>query len=107
MIGRHLILAAILGIAASAASAGPAENKATATRIFTERMGQGDFSHRCARFTGPASSPMASAATSPWPRTRRRAGPLRAAFPDLAVRVDRIIAEVRPRCGPLEQHRHQ
>lgn len=92
MSGRHLMLAAVLGIAATAAQAGPAENKATATRIFTERMGQGNFSVD-AEIYGPGFVAHGFGRDFTIAEDQASGRALRAAFPDLAVRVDRIIAE--------------
>jgi predicted ester cyclase len=85
--------AALLVLAgAGPAAAGPAENKAVAARVLLERMGQGRF-ELDAEIYGPGFVAHGFGRDFTLAEDRASGERLRAAFPDLAVRVDRIVAE--------------
>ena len=92
MIGRSLIVAIAMTAAAVPAQAGPAENKATVTRLLVERMGQGRFDLE-PQIYGPGFVAHGFGRDFTLDEDRASGQALRAAFPDLQVGVDRIIAE--------------
>lgn len=92
MIRSVLLVAAALQIAALPARAGPAENRATAARILLERMGQGRFEID-ADIYGPGFVAHGFGRDFTLAEDQASGRALRAAFPDLAVRVDRSVAE--------------
>lgn len=76
----------------AAAIAGPAENKVVATRVLVEKMGQGRFEIQPELYgAGFVAHGFGRNFTLAEDEASGRA--LRAAFPDLKVRVDRIVAE--------------
>jgi hypothetical protein len=82
----------VLAGALPAAAAGPAENKAVAVRVLLERMGQGRFDID-AEIYGPGFVAHGFGRDFTLAEDRASGAGLRATFPDLAVRVDRIVAE--------------
>jgi len=92
MIGRSLAMAASLALAAPAGAAAPAANKATAARVLLERMGQGRFEID-AEIYGPGFVAHGFGRDFTLAEDQASGRGLRAAFPDLQVRVDRIVRE--------------
>ena len=74
------------------ALAGPAENKAVATRVIVEKMGQGRFDIQ-PEIYGPGFVAHGFGRDYTLAEDEASGKQLRAAFPDLKVSVDRIVAE--------------
>ena len=89
---RPMLLTAALLLAAPPAKAGPEENRRTASRILLERMGQGRFEID-SEIYGPGFVAHGFGRDYTLAEDQASGRALRAAFPDLAVRVDRIVAE--------------
>jgi steroid delta-isomerase-like uncharacterized protein len=89
---RSFILMAALLLTAAPAVAGPAENRATAARVLLERMGQGRFEID-AEIYGPGFVAHGFGRNFTLAEDQASGRALRAAFPDLAVRVERTAAE--------------
>lgn len=86
-----LIPALLLALPA-AAIAGPAENKAVASRVILEKMGQGRFDIQPELY-GPDFVAHGFGRNFTLAEDEASGRQLRAAFPDLKVKLDRIIAE--------------
>lgn len=91
MLVRPTYLAIALTFSAPA-HAGPSENRATASRVLLERMGQGRFDIDPELY-GPGFVAHGFGRDFSYAEDRASGGALRAAFPDLAVRVSRTVAE--------------
>jgi steroid delta-isomerase-like uncharacterized protein len=89
---RSLLPAVVLLLSATPAAAGPEENRATASRILLERMGQGRFEID-AEIYGPGFVAHGFGRNFTLAEDQASGRALRAAFPDLAVRVERTAAE--------------
>lgn len=89
---RSVLLAAVLLATAATAQAGPAENRATASRVLLERMGQGRFEID-AEIYGPGFVAHGFGRDFSLAEDQVSGRALRAAFPDLAVRVERTAAD--------------
>ena len=76
----------------AAAIAGPAENKAVASRVILEKMGQGRFDIQPELY-GPGFVAHGFGRDFTLAEDEASGRQLRAAFPDLKVKLDRIIAE--------------
>ena len=76
----------------AAAIAGPAENKAVASRVILEKMGQGRFDIQPELY-GPRFFAHGFGRDFTLAEDEASGRQLRAAFPDLKVKLDRIIAE--------------
>ena len=87
-----LIPAALLVSLPAAAPAGPAENKAIASRVMLEKMGQGRFDIQPELY-GPGFVAHGFGRDYTLAEDEASGRHLRSAFPDLVVKVDRIIAE--------------
>ena len=87
-----LFPALLLASLPAAALAGPAENKAVASRVLLEKMGQGRFDIQPELY-GPGFVAHGFGRNYTLAEDEASARQLRAAFPDLVVKVDRIIAE--------------
>jgi steroid delta-isomerase-like uncharacterized protein len=87
-----LFPALLLASLPAAAIAGPAENKAVASRVLLEKMGQGRFDIQPELY-GPGFIAHGFGRNYTLAEDEASARQLRAAFPDLVVKVDRIIAE--------------
>ena len=87
-----LFPALLLASLPAAALAGPAENKAVASRVLLEKMGQGRFDIQPELY-GPGFVAHGFGRNYTLAEDEASARRLRAAFPDLVVKVDRIIAE--------------
>jgi steroid delta-isomerase-like uncharacterized protein len=87
-----LFPALLLASLPAAAIAGPAENKAVASRVLLEKMGQGRFDIQPELY-GPGFIARGFGRNYTLAEDEASARQLRAAFPDLVVKVDRIIAE--------------
>ena len=87
-----LFPALLLASLPAAAIAGPAENKAVASRVLLEKMGQGRFDIQPELY-GPGFVAHGFGRNYTLAEDEASGRQLRAAFPDLAVKVDRIIAE--------------
>jgi steroid delta-isomerase-like uncharacterized protein len=92
MIRSFMLAAAALLVAAPPARAGPAENRAIAARVLLERMGQGRFEID-GEIYGPGFVAHGFGRDFTLAEDQASGRALRAAFPDLAVRVDRSVAE--------------
>jgi steroid delta-isomerase-like uncharacterized protein len=87
-----LFPALLLASLPAAALAGPAANKAVASRVLLEKMGQGRFDIQPELY-GPGFVAHGFGRNYTLAEDEASARQLRAAFPDLVVKVDRIIAE--------------
>ena len=87
-----LFPALLLASLPAAAIAGPAENKAVASRVLLEKMGQGRFDIQPELY-GPGFIAHGFGRNYTLAEDEASGRQLRAAFPDLVVKVDRIIAE--------------
>ena len=87
-----LIPAVLLFTLPAAATAGPAENKVTASRVILEKMGHGRFEIQ-QEIYGPCFSAHGFGRDYTLAEDEASGKHLRAAFPDLKVSVDRMIAE--------------
>ena len=87
-----LFPALLLASLPAAAIAGPAENKAVASRVLLEKMGQGRFDIQPELY-GPGFVAHGFGRNYTLAEDEASGRQLRAAFPDLVVKVDRIIAE--------------
>jgi steroid delta-isomerase-like uncharacterized protein len=87
-----LFPALLLASLPAAAIAGPAENKTVASRVLLEKMGQGRFDIQPELY-GPGFIAHGFGRNYTLAEDEASARQLRAAFPDLVVKVDRIIAE--------------
>lgn len=76
----------------TAAIAGPAENKIVASRVILEKMGQGRFDIQDELY-GPGFVAHGFGRDYTLAEDEASGKQLRAAFPDLKVKVDRVIAE--------------
>lgn len=88
----RLIYASLLLLPATTAIAGPAENKAVATRVIVEKMGQGRFDIQPELY-GPGFVAHGFGRDYTLAEDEASGKHLRSAFPDLSVKVERIIAE--------------
>lgn len=86
------IAAAALLLLPAAAAAGPAENKAVAARVLLEKMGQGRFDI-IGEIYGPGFVAHGFGRDYSLAEDDQSGRMLRAAFPDLRVAVDRVVAE--------------
>lgn len=89
---RLSALIALLLLLPAAAMAGPAENKALASRIILEKMGKGRFDIQ-SEIYGPGFIAHGFGRDYTLAEDEASGRQLRAAFPDLATKVERIIAE--------------
>lgn len=89
---RFSALLSILLLLQAPAFAGPAENKAVATRVIIEKMGQGRFDIQPELY-GPGFVAHGFGRDYTLAEDEASGKQLRAAFPDLRVSVDRILAE--------------
>jgi steroid delta-isomerase-like uncharacterized protein len=87
-----LVYASLLLLPATTAIAGPADNKAVATRVIVEKMGQGRFDIQPELY-GPGFVAHGFGRDYSLAEDEASGKHLRSAFPDLAVKVERIIAE--------------
>jgi steroid delta-isomerase-like uncharacterized protein len=87
-----LVPAVLLFMLPVAATAGPAENKITASRVILEKMGQGRFEIQ-PEIYGPGFIAHGFGRDYTLAEDEASGKHLRSAFPDLKVSVDRIIAE--------------
>ena len=92
MLRMSAIFAAALLVLPAAVNAGPAENKVTASRVILEKMGQGRFDIQPELY-GPGFVAHGFGRDYTLAEDEASGRQLRAAFPDLKVSVDRIIAE--------------
>jgi steroid delta-isomerase-like uncharacterized protein len=91
---RTLLLVSALVFSAlpTSAIAGPAENKAVASRVILEKMGQGRFDIQ-PEIYGPGFVAHGFGRDFTLAEDEASGKQLRAAFPDLQLKLDRIIAE--------------
>ena len=92
MLRMSASFAAALLVLPAAVNAGPAENKVTASRVILEKMGQGRFDIQPELY-GPGFVAHGFGRDYTLAEDEASGRQLRAAFPDLKVSVDRIIAE--------------
>lgn len=92
MLRMSAIFAAALLVLPAAVNAGPAENKVTASRVILEKMGQGRFDIQPELY-GPDFVAHGFGRNFTLAEDEASGRQLRAAFPDLKVKLDRIIAE--------------
>jgi steroid delta-isomerase-like uncharacterized protein len=87
-----LIVAGLCAAFPSVATAGPEENKAIAERLLLERMGQGRF-EISDEIYGPGFVAHGFGRDFTLAQDEESGRALRRAFPDLSVRVDRVVGE--------------